>query len=532
MSFTETSLSSHSLLAPIALSGLLACGLSACALDSELDNQWPDSDMELGQSADELQNGTNTTGYAPVVRIEYSNNGTTYYCSATAISDDTLVTAVHCLKTGTNTHNWIKIKKAHGANASAEGAKSSYFILSRDMNDNYASDGTLSHSEIRKDIAFVKFGRDTFSSYYSLGTANALSTGNTVRLLGFGGNNTKAYGDDTVTGFSWQNSQQQGYIATAQNGGPDLEDGDSGGPTLHYSGGSYKVVGVNSAAGSGNGYHTAVTQALHDYITPVLDDLPVYCLEGFQSANYTNHSWGFCITQSIQSNLDNTSFSDPFLIRARHGGWGNELSSLHLADDMIVTLYDKGDLSGDRVTFQTVFNFGDAPAVSALGDYSFNNKASSMRYQRDTSPDDEQWNLVLTRHGKCVDLTSGNTSNGTNIQQWSCQNNPNMMFRLVEAGGGYYQIKHASSGKCLDVSGYGTSNGSNIHLWSCHGGDNQLFSMASNTSTADITDFTIRGKQSGKCLDLSSGNSSNGTNIQIWSCNSSNANQNFSLKQY
>lgn len=526
----KKSRSSHSFLVPIALTSLLGGSLPACALDSDLDDQWSDSDMEVGQAAGELQNGTNTTDYWPVVRIQYTKNNVMYTCTATAISDDTLVTAMHCLKNGSNTHNWIKVHKAHGANASAEGAKSSYFILSRYMNDNHNSTGTITTDEIRKEVAFIKFGRDTFSSYYSLSTADGLSSGDTVRLLGFGGNNTKAYGDDTVTGLSWKN--QQAYISTAQNGGPDLESGDSGGPVLFYTGGSYKVVGVNSATSSTVGYHAAFTQALSDYITPVLDDLPVYCVEAWNSANYTNSSWSFCNDSTIQSQLDNTSFVDPYLLRERRGSWGNEISSLHVPDHTSLVMYDKADFSGSSVTFQTMFDFGDAPQVSALGDYNFNNKASALTFSRDTSPGDRQWNLVLTRHGKCVDLTSGNTSNGTNIQQWACEDNSNMLFRLVEAGGGYYQIKHASSGKCLDVSGYGTSNGSNIHLWSCHGGNNQLFAIASNTSTSDITDFTIRDKNSGKCLDLSGGNSSNGTNIQIWSCNSGNANQNFSLKRY
>ena len=82
------------------------------------------------------------------------------------------------------------------------------------------------------------------------------------------------------------------------------------------------------------------------------------------------------------------------------------------------------------------------------------------------------------------------------------------------------------------MSGYGTSNGTNVQLWTCHGGDNQLFSMSSNSSTSDIRDFKIVAKHSGKCLDLSGGNSSNGTNIQQWNCSSTNANQNFALQRH
>ena len=160
---------------------------------------------------------------------------------------------------------------------------------------------------------------------------------------------------------------------------------------------------------------------------------------------------------------------------------------------------------------------GYTDSINKLSDYDFNDKTSSWRQTRTSSPSTQPWHFEITRHGKCLDLDGGNTSNGGNIHQWSCDNDhSNQIFNLEQVGS-FYQIKHAASGKCLDAANAGTSNGTNVYLWSCHGGDNQLWTLSSNGNTSDARDFTIKGKHSGKCMDLTAGGqptgSSNGTNI-------------------
>ena len=52
-------------------------------------------------------------------------------------------------------------------------------------------------------------------------------------------------------------------------------------------------------------------------------------------------------------------------------------------------------------------------------------------------------------------------------------------------------------GKCLDSQDFGTLPGTNVQLWSCSGRDNQKWAYNS-------TDGSIRGKQSGLCIDAGS----------------------------
>ncbi len=67
-------------------------------------------------------------------------------------------------------------------------------------------------------------------------------------------------------------------------------------------------------------------------------------------------------------------------------------------------------------------------------------------------------------------------------------------------------------GKCLDVDNSGTADGTKIQLWSCNGTNAQKWSRVGNTYRA-----------LGKCLDVSNGGTANGTKVQLWTCNGSGA---------
>ncbi|WP_432132471.1 ThuA domain-containing protein [Streptomyces tendae] len=69
------------------------------------------------------------------------------------------------------------------------------------------------------------------------------------------------------------------------------------------------------------------------------------------------------------------------------------------------------------------------------------------------------------------------------------------------------------NGKCLDVDGAQTADGTQIQLWTCNRTDAQTWTIAD--------DDTV--KALGKCLDVSGGGTADGTKIQLWTCNGSGA---------
>jgi hypothetical protein len=64
-------------------------------------------------------------------------------------------------------------------------------------------------------------------------------------------------------------------------------------------------------------------------------------------------------------------------------------------------------------------------------------------------------------------------------------------------------------GKCIDVAGANSANGTQVQLYTCNGTNAQQWTVG--------TDGTIRAF--GKCLDVAGANSANGTKVQIYDCN-------------
>ncbi|WP_246002081.1 RICIN domain-containing protein [Allorhizocola rhizosphaerae] len=67
-------------------------------------------------------------------------------------------------------------------------------------------------------------------------------------------------------------------------------------------------------------------------------------------------------------------------------------------------------------------------------------------------------------------------------------------------------------GKCIDVANSGTGNGTRIQLWGCNGTNAQRWTWRDGTLSA-----------LGKCLDVVSSGTVNGTRIHLWDCNGSGA---------
>jgi len=69
--------------------------------------------------------------------------------------------------------------------------------------------------------------------------------------------------------------------------------------------------------------------------------------------------------------------------------------------------------------------------------------------------------------------------------------------------------------KCLDVAGASTLDGTKVQLYTCNGTNAQQWTATAN-STGTV-------KALGKCLDVSAGGTANGTRVQLWTCNGSGA---------
>ncbi|MFH8466168.1 ThuA domain-containing protein [Streptomyces sp. NPDC017991] len=69
------------------------------------------------------------------------------------------------------------------------------------------------------------------------------------------------------------------------------------------------------------------------------------------------------------------------------------------------------------------------------------------------------------------------------------------------------------NGKCLDIDNAQTTDGTKVQIWTCNGSAAQKWTTGS--------DGTL--KALGKCLDVSGGGNADGTKVQLWTCNGSGA---------
>jgi glucosylceramidase len=115
--------------------------------------------------------------------------------------------------------------------------------------------------------------------------------------------------------------------------------------------------------------------------------------------------------------------------------------------------------------------------------------------------------------GKCVDVASGSTTNGTQIQLYTCNGTTAQTWTVGTDG----TIR--ALGKCMDVAAAGTANGTKVQLYDCNGTAAQVW-QASGTQLINPV--------SGKCLDATGPSSADGTPLQIWACGGG-ANQQWNL---
>jgi hypothetical protein len=127
------------------------------------------------------------------------------------------------------------------------------------------------------------------------------------------------------------------------------------------------------------------------------------------------------------------------------------------------------------------------------------------------------YKIVGKQSNKCVDVPGGATTNGTDLDLWSCGGGTNQSYVATDLGGGQWQFKNTNSGKCWDMTGNSTSTGALVEQWTCKtsGYANQVFTLTS----AGAGYFTLKNVNSGLCVDIAGNSTANGAVVEQWTCN-------------
>jgi hypothetical protein len=143
------------------------------------------------------------------------------------------------------------------------------------------------------------------------------------------------------------------------------------------------------------------------------------------------------------------------------------------------------------------------------------------------TPRDHPW-VVL-------DVQGNSTAAGAPLQIWGYNGTSAQFFvmRLIRYEGGYplYMFRGLGSNNCIDVPGGQGGNGTKLQMWPCNYTNAQLFwvPFQSGSNYVFRSNINFGDGFSGGCMDVPNGSTAWGTRMQLWSCywNMSNPNQVF-----
>lgn len=127
-----------------------------------------------------------------------------------------------------------------------------------------------------------------------------------------------------------------------------------------------------------------------------------------------------------------------------------------------------------------------------------------------------RYKITAKHSGKCLDLPNSSLSNGTQLQQYSCNGTGAQQFDVYYVGGSKYEIRNVTSGKCIEANNGWTGNGTNIQQWDCNQTNAQRWYLSGTGETDGNLQFKSA-LDSGKVWDVTGGSTSNGAGIQLWS---------------
>ncbi|MBK1881406.1 phosphatidylinositol-specific phospholipase C domain-containing protein [Luteolibacter pohnpeiensis] len=159
--------------------------------------------------------------------------------------------------------------------------------------------------------------------------------------------------------------------------------------------------------------------------------------------------------------------------------------------DRASMIYNTNAPSGRAVAHPAYFMIVNRNSGKAIDLISGNtsNGAQVNQWTYDYNGPNQRWALAPTENGdhfrisswvsgKCACIESDSTSAGALLHAYDYTgNNPGQQFDLVDAGNGYYKIRNVNSGLVLEVVGAGTANNDRIQQSADVGSNNQQWRL-------------------------------------------------------
>ncbi|MFD5425603.1 polymorphic toxin-type HINT domain-containing protein [Streptomyces sp. NPDC127084] len=123
--------------------------------------------------------------------------------------------------------------------------------------------------------------------------------------------------------------------------------------------------------------------------------------------------------------------------------------------------------------------------------------------------------------GQCLDVETGGTTSGVEIQTTTCNGASDQKWTLEGSADDLHLRNVQYSSKCLDVAGNASANGTKIQISDCYKSKGQSWKGDVRAASP------LKSISTGKCLDLSE--FTTGTDARLWDCKNTSA-QKFLIK--
>lgn len=147
-------------------------------------------------------------------------------------------------------------------------------------------------------------------------------------------------------------------------------------------------------------------------------------------------------------------------------------------------------------------------------------------------PVDNCYRLQFILNGKCLDRASNGTTNGTAVQVYDVNGTAAQKWRIVDSGStgsisgtSYvkYILKHPTLDMALDVASGTMANGTKLQLYEANNTDAQNWMLVPQNPVANGTYEMVTALSSTMRVDVKSGSTAQGANVQLYSRNDTNA---------
>lgn len=130
----------------------------------------------------------------------------------------------------------------------------------------------------------------------------------------------------------------------------------------------------------------------------------------------------------------------------------------------------------------------------------------------ETAATSTAYTLVNRNSGKCLDVAGGNTADGTNVFQWTCNGGANQKWRVEDQGNDTSRLVNVATGKVLDTADCSTADGADLRQWSWLDNNCQKFRLIYTGGDH----VRIANANSGKVADVADCGTADGTDVRQW----------------